>query len=282
MPPKKRVAKHAAPTYHGRHAAPTVVSGAPSTTVAKKAPAKKATPPAKASPPASGGGGGRPAAKRAGAGAGAATVAASTVASHSAASAAAGGKPSVAGRAVGGAAAGAAAGAAVGSVVPVVGTAVGAGVGAAVGGIGGGVSGARAKRAYTRAMADDPRAKKLVVIEFAVCIVVAALSPLTDRHKDEPPGTFMKRMTAIMALFFVLGLISSAGRGGARFAAGLGGLVAVGLAVSERDLFTKLAGVFTSDNDGSNPTSGPKLGGKIDDAPKRGGKIPGRRTGTVS
>lgn len=281
MTPKKRVAKHAAPTYHGRHAAPTVTSGTPATVA--KAPAKKATP-AKASPPA--GGGGRPPAKRTGGGAGATAVAASTVASHSAASAAAGGKPSVAGRAVGGAAAGAAAGAAVGSVVPVVGTAVGAGVGAAVGGIGGGVSGARAKKAYKRAMADDPRAKKLVVIEFAVCIVIAALSPLTDRRKEEPPGVFMKRMTAIMALFFILGLISSAGRGGARFAAGLGGLVAVGLVVSERDLFTKLAGVFASDTAGEAPTSGPKRGGRIPDvddpAGKRGGKIPGRRTGTVS
>lgn len=56
----------------------------------------------------------------------------------------------------------------------------------------------------------------------------------------------MKRMTAIMGLFFILAIISAAGRGSAKIAAGLGGLVAIVLLVSERDLFTKLASVFAS------------------------------------
>lgn len=153
-------------------------------------------------------------------------------------------KPSITGRAVGGAAAGAASGAAIGSVVPGVGTAVGAGAGAVVGGAGGGIAGAKAKKAYKAALRPAPGARKLVVAEFAICIVIAALSPLTTGKRDEAPGSWMKRMTAIMGIFFLLGLLSAGGRGMARAAAGFGGLVTVVLAVSERNLFAAIADRF--------------------------------------
>jgi len=155
-----------------------------------------------------------------------------------------GGKPSVTGRAVSGAAAGTATGAALGSVVPGVGTAVGAGAGAVVGGAGGALSGAKAKRAYKAAMRVNPGIRRVIVAEFAVCVVIAALSPLTDRNKDEPPTAWMKRMTAVMGVFFLLALLSAGGRGMAKAAAGFGGLVTVVLAVSQRDLFAKIADIF--------------------------------------
>jgi hypothetical protein len=98
-------------------------------------------------------------------------------------------------------------------------------------------------------MRTSPHARRLIVVEFTVCMVIVALSPLTDRKRDEPPGAWMKRMTAVMGLFFILALLSAGGRGLSRFAAGLGGLVAVTLAVSERDLFVKVAQIMRSSND---------------------------------
>lgn len=155
-----------------------------------------------------------------------------------------GGKPSVSGSAVSGAAGGAATGAALGSVVPGIGTAAGAVGGAVVGGTGGAISGGRKKKAYKRATAAAPGARRIIVTEFAICSVIVALSPLTDRRRDDKPGDWMKRMTAVCLLFFILALISSAGRGPAKVAAGFGGLVALALVLSERDLFAKLASIF--------------------------------------
>lgn len=161
------------------------------------------------------------------------------------------------GRAVSGGAAGVAAGATLGSIVPGVGTAAGAAVGGTVGTVGGAVSGAKAKKAYKAAMRTSPGAHKALVAEFGVCITIVALSPLTDRRKDDTPGHFMKRLTAVLGLFFVLGLVSAGGRSMARVASAFGGLIAVVLAVSERDLFTKLATVFTSTEDAPAGGTGP-------------------------
>jgi hypothetical protein len=133
-----------------------------------------------------------------------------------------------------------------GTIVPGVGNAVGAGVGAVVGGAGGALSGAKAKREYRAAMRSSPGARRALIAELTVCLAIVAFSPLTDRRREDKPGTWMRRMTAILGLFFVLGLVSAAGAGGARIAAGLGGLVTVTLAISERDLFAKLAGLLSA------------------------------------
>jgi uncharacterized membrane protein len=147
------------------------------------------------------------------------------------------GKPSIVGRAVTGAAAGTAAGAAVGGPV-------GAAAGAVIGGAGGALAGAKAKKAYKMAMHASLGARRLVVAEFLICMIVIALSPLTDKHKDESPITFMRRMTATMALFLILGLLSGAGPGAGKVAAGFGGLVSVAVALSNRDLFMKIGDLF--------------------------------------
>jgi hypothetical protein len=165
------------------------------------------------------------------------------------------GKPSVAGRGASGAAAGGASGAAIGGAV---GGPPGAAVGAAVGAVGGGttsaVSGAKARREYRRSLArvDTAGPRRLIVAEFLVCTVVAALSPLTDPKAGQPegerPGALMKRLTAIAGLFFILGLVSAAGRSSARAAAGFGGLVTVALLISQRSLFVKMADVLGGPN----------------------------------
>lgn len=161
-----------------------------------------------------------------------------------------GGKPSVAGSAGKGAVAGGATGAALGTAIggPGLGTGIGAVAGGAIGGAGGAVGGARAKKRWRAERAGPYR--KWLVIEFAVCIVIAALSPLTADETEKRAGPWMKRMSAIMALFLILGLISAGGRGAGKFAAGVGGLVAIGLMISQRNLFGRLADIF-SNRDGS-------------------------------
>lgn len=168
-----------------------------------------------------------------------------------------GGKPSTVGRATGGAAAGAATGAAIGSVVPGIGTAVGAGAGAVVGGTGGAVSGHKAKKAYKAALrAESAGPRKLLLAEFAVCATITALAPITDAKRSDAPGAWMKRMTAVLGLFFVLGLLSAGGRSLAKVAAGVGGLVTVVLLVSERNLFVQLAKIFNSPSPDAETSSG--------------------------
>lgn len=148
-------------------------------------------------------------------------------------------KPSVTGRAAAGAASGGVAGAALAGPP-------GAVAGAALGGTAGAFAGRKAKKAYKAAMSASPGMRRIIVAEFLICMIIIALSPMTDRRKDELPTAFMKRMTAVMALFFILGLTSNAGRGAAKLAAGFGGLVSVTLAISNRDLFMKIGAVFGS------------------------------------
>lgn len=162
----------------------------------------------------------------------------------------AGKKPSTTGKVAGGAAAGAATGATLGSIVPGVGTAIGAGAGAVVGGTAGAVKGHSAKKAWRKANAGSGfNGKKLLITEFMICIVILALSPLTDKHKEEGPGAFMKRGSAVCALFLILSLIASASNGAAKVASAFGGIVCVSLLVSNRDIFVVLAEKFNAKDD---------------------------------
>lgn len=122
----------------------------------------------------------------------------------------------------------------------------GAVAGGVIGTAGGAIAGRKAKKAYQAAMRASPGTRRIIVAEFMVCMVIVALSPLTDRKREEAPADFMKRMAAIMGVFFVLGLVSAAGRNAAKGAAGFGGLVTVALAVSSRDVFMKLGTLFDS------------------------------------
>ena len=89
-------------------------------------------------------------------------------------------------------------------------------------------------------------ARQLLVAEFVLCMVILGLSPLTDRHKEDGPRLFLRRAAAICVLFFLLGLVSAAGRGATKAAAGFGGLVTLTLLVSERSVFAALARMFNS------------------------------------
>lgn len=167
-----------------------------------------------------------------------------------------GGRPSPTGRTVAGAAGGAATGAALGSIVPGVGTLAGAAAGGILGGAGGAVSGRRELRAFRaqqRMAAGTHGPRRVVLAEFVICMVIASLSPLTDAGKTEGPATMIKRLTALMLLFFGLALMTGAGRGPARAAAAFGGVITLALVVSKRDLMVKVAEIFNRRN-GPMPT----------------------------
>lgn len=103
------------------------------------------------------------------------------------------------------------------------------------------------------------RGRQLLVAEFVLCMAIAAMAPLTDRHKTDGPTAFLRRAAAICVLFLILGLVATAGKGATRIAAGLGGLVTLTLLVSDRDILTRLAATFNSTASGA--PAGPPGGG---------------------
>lgn len=82
-------------------------------------------------------------------------------------------------------------------------------------------------------------ARRVLVAEFTLCMVVVAFAPLSK--KGESAAAFMKRASALMGVFLLLALVSTAGRGASRAAAGFGALVTLGLLISSRSVFTVLA-----------------------------------------
>lgn len=103
----------------------------------------------------------------------------------------------------------------------------------------GGLAGKGAK-AVSGVAAPASHARRILVAEFALCMTVLAFSPLTDKNKGEKPGAFMKRASATMGVFFILGLVATGGRGASRAAASFGGLIALVLLISQRSIFTVL------------------------------------------
>jgi hypothetical protein len=97
---------------------------------------------------------------------------------------------------------------------------------------------------------DAGRARKMMIAEFIICIVLLGLSPLAKSGADQMgPIRFMKRGSATCAMFIVLGLVSSGGKGAARAAAMFGALVTLVLLVDQREAFGKLAKTLNSSKD---------------------------------
>ena len=82
--------------------------------------------------------------------------------------------------------------------------------------------------------------RKALVAELVLCLLLVAFSPLSDT-KAPDAGAFLRQSSALAALFILLGLLSAAGRGPTRLAAGVGGIVTLGLAVSHRDILVQVA-----------------------------------------
>ncbi len=91
--------------------------------------------------------------------------------------------------------------------------------------------------------------RRALIAEFVVCVLLLGLSPLAKGSGEMGPVRFMKRGSATCALFVILGLLSSAGRGAARAGAAFGGLVTLVLLVDQREAFGKLATIIAGTDD---------------------------------
>jgi hypothetical protein len=96
---------------------------------------------------------------------------------------------------------------------------------------------------------------RIVLAEFAVCIVLIAASPvLTPRTKASGATVAVDataslagplvRLTAVCVVFFVLALMATGPKAG-KVAAAFGGLVVAGTALNATDMFTALGHAFT-------------------------------------
>jgi hypothetical protein len=139
----------------------------------------------------------------------------------------------------------------------------------ASGGKGGGPSKTWRKRASSLS-GTGPVAtyRRALVAEFLVCVILLAFSPLAEDKGKTKPASIMKRGSATAALFVILGLMSSAGRGAARAAAAFGGLITLVLLIDQRGAFatmTKLLGADDSEDDDGTSGAGPDDGDLISD-----------------
>lgn len=96
---------------------------------------------------------------------------------------------------------------------------------------------------------DAGKYRRMMIAEFIVCAVLLGLSPLAKAPGEMGPVRFMKRGSATCALFVILGLLSSAGKGAAKAAAMFGALVTLVLLVDQREAFGKLAGILNVSED---------------------------------
>lgn len=93
------------------------------------------------------------------------------------------------------------------------------------------------------------RYRRVLIAEFIVCVMLLGLAPLAKERGELGPVRFMKRGSATCALFIILGLISSGGRGAAKASAAFGGLVTLVLLVDQREAFGSLATVLAAQDD---------------------------------
>jgi hypothetical protein len=107
--------------------------------------------------------------------------------------------------------------------------------------------------------------RKALVAEFLACMVVCILQPLAGAAS---PGPWMKKTTAVAAVYLVLGLISATGETPRRVANGLGLLVFLAVVISQDTVFSALAGALGADGSAGNPDA-------------VGGRTPGEVVGDI-
>lgn len=109
--------------------------------------------------------------------------------------------------------------------------------------------GAVSSRAGKLLKGDAGKYRRMMIAEFIVCVILLGLSPLAKAEGEMGPIRFMKRGSATCALFIVLGLLSSAGKGPARAASMFGAMVTLVLLVDQREAFGKLAATLNQTKD---------------------------------
>lgn len=122
------------------------------------------------------------------------------------------------------------------------GAAQGGQAGAAAGAVGGLLSahGEKKQAARMRRAMRSP-ARKILVAEYIVCMIILAFSPLTDKHGTDGAVKWMKRGTAMSVVFLLLGIVSSGGPRAEKVSAAFGGLLTLALVMNDRDVFATMA-----------------------------------------
>lgn len=82
---------------------------------------------------------------------------------------------------------------------------------------------------------------RALIAEFALCTVILALSPLSAPEGKTNPADWMKRGSALCAVFMLLGMAASIGPKAGRAAVALGGLITVVLLIDQRSIFGVLS-----------------------------------------
>lgn len=83
---------------------------------------------------------------------------------------------------------------------------------------------------------------KLLIAEFVAAMVLIGVTPLVGGTFDG--ASWLKRGAACTGLFLVLALISAGGVRASRIAAAFGGLVLLGLLISERTVFGQITALL--------------------------------------
>lgn len=86
---------------------------------------------------------------------------------------------------------------------------------------------------------------KALVAELVVCMVLLILSPLIAKGGDITASKFMKKGSATLGVFIVLGIISTTGQTGKKVASGLGLLMTLTVLLNERSVFATITAAVT-------------------------------------
>lgn len=97
---------------------------------------------------------------------------------------------------------------------------------------------------------------KMLAAEFLVCIVIVAIGTSNSNGQNQQgqtgtatstgAGQFMVQGTAMVALFLILGLFGAISPAMGKFSAGIGGLVAIGMAINQSSNFSGIVQSITS------------------------------------
>ena len=89
--------------------------------------------------------------------------------------------------------------------------------------------------------------EKVIVAEFVIVVLLVAIAPMTrkeDTGLSPYYGQDLVQLVAIMAAYFILGLVAQGGQGAARLAAWFGGLLAIGIGLGEAAYLAKVFGLL--------------------------------------
>ena len=102
--------------------------------------------------------------------------------------------------------------------------------------------------------------ERVIVAEFVIAVLLVAVAPFTRKNKTGISpyyGQDMVQIVAIMAAYFILGLVAQAGGSTARISAWFGGLLLLGIGLGEAAYLAKEFSLFGASTSNTNSTSNP-------------------------